>query len=548
MKRILIISIITAFVFGSCVGDLDTTPKNETDFMEDQAYSTPESYKQGLSKLYGAFVLVGQGDPGESEFAVGDAGASELNRAFWNLQEASTDAAKSSAISDPWAKEINTNTWSIVKNEAIYAVYTRTLLTVKFVNAYLEQTTEEKIRARMSHEDAQKVEALLTEVGRYRSEARFIRAYVYWMIMDLFGNSPFIVENDPVGNFKPPMIERADLFEYIESELLELTKSSEMYEGKTAVYPRVDKGAVWGLLSRMYLNAKVYTGKERWSDAKSAAEKVIAMGYTLTPEYGHLFMGDNGENPSVLNEVIYGVVYDKDHIGSWGGTTYLINGALSSGDEDRDGLTGSDGWGSIRTSYEYALKFGVEEPDYTLGEFNCDDKRAMFFIKDRTEEMDNMGDFLKGWSVIKFSKHHSTGNVTYGTYSSTDYPMIRLGEIYLTYAEATMRAGGSTASTDATALKYLNKLRDRAFGAGGHTPLASFDAEYLIDERARELMWEGHRRTDLIRFGLYTSGAYLWPWKGGVENGTSIDERFNLYPLDQDDVEINTNLEQNAGY
>ncbi|MDR1120167.1 MAG: RagB/SusD family nutrient uptake outer membrane protein, partial [Dysgonamonadaceae bacterium] len=311
--------------------------------------------------------------------------------------------------------------------------------------------------------------------------------------------------------------------------------------------PRVDKGVAWGLLARIYLNAQVYTGTPRWADAKDAATKVIGFGYGLAANYRELFMGDNGENADTRKELIYAVAYDKDKTQSHGGTSFLVNAALSGDDSDAKTLTGSDGWGGIRTTFEYAQKFRVSNPDYLTGDFDCNDKRALFYIKGREETMKDLYTFIQGWSCIKYSKHNSDGTINGGNFNSADYPMMRLAEMYLIYAEATLRAAGGTSGTDATALAYLNDLRTRAFKTP-ETPLGSYDLNYIIEERARELMWEGHRRTDLIRYGLYTSGDYLWTWKGGTIQGIALNNRYNLCPYPVDEIRMNTNLTPTAGY
>jgi hypothetical protein len=544
MKKIQIITIVSALLLcNACVKDLDTLPLNENDFTAEAAYSTPESYAQGLAKIYGGFVLVGQSGPGEAEIAVSDAGASELNRAWWSIQELSTDAGKVAWVNDRWTREVNTNAWGTLKNDAIYAIFARTMLIVPLVNEYLRQTTDDLLEQRG-------VDATLkADIQKYRAEARLIRAYAYWMGMDVFGNMPFVTENDPVSiTFFPPEKQRADLFAWIEGELKELIADANLVEARANAYPRVDKGVARGLLARMYLNAEVYTGTPRWNDAKTAAAEVIAGGYGLASTYSHLFMSDNGENPDTRKELIYAVAYDRDQTQSHGGTSFLVNAAMASGDADEDkALTGSDAWGGIRTTFAYAQKFGVSNPDYEAGTYDCNDKRALFFIKGREQDMQDMGTFNQGWSVLKYSKKKSDGTLVSGTFNSSDYPMMRLAEMYLIYAEATLRAGGGGTSSDATALGYLNDLRDRAF----KTPeiaLGAFDLQYIIDERARELMWEGHRRTDLIRFGLYTSAAYLWPWKGGVVTGQGLAAHYSLCPYPVDDVRMNENLTPTPGY
>jgi hypothetical protein len=538
---------LAAFTMSACMDDLNRVPLNESDFTADKAYdNTRESYARGLAKIYGGFALVGQDGAGSSDISVSDAGASELTRAWWSIQELSTDAGKVAWVDDPWTREINFNTWGTMENDALAAIYERTIITVTIVNEFLRQTTDDKLSSRGVGD------ALRTTIQRYRAEAKYIRAYCYWMMMDAFGNPPFTTDADPLSDAKPGQIKRADLFDWIENELKALTTSNDMPAIGTATYPQVDKGAVWGLLARIYLNAKVYRGTERWADAKTAAANVIGGPYALAPVYAELFMADNGENVNTKKELIFAVQYDLESIQSWGGTTFLVNSSLAKGEEGTF-TNGSKAWGGPRTTFEYAQKhFAVANANYVTGTFDCPDKRAMFFIKDRKESMDDTGVFTQGWSVVKYSRYPS-GTVLNdpanppvapaGDHSSGDFPMMRLAEIYLIHAEASLRAG----TLDATSLGYLNALRVRA-GLPGNLTAADVDLQYILDERARELMWEGHRRTDLIRYELYTGGAYLWPWKGGVKAGRAIDAHYNLCPLLQKDVNLNANLTQNPGY
>ena len=127
----------------------------------------------------------------------------------------------------------------------------------------------------------------------------------------------------------------------------------------------------------------------------------------------------------------------------------------------------------------------------------------------------------------------------------------RLAEMYLIYAEAVLR-GGSGGDAN-TALMYINKIRGRAYDnnpnstAGNITP-SELDLDFILDERARELMWEGFRRTDLIRYNRFTTSDYLWSWKGGVRNGAAVDSKFRLFPIPTTDLLANPNLKQNPGY
>lgn len=337
------------------------------------------------------------------------------------------------------------------------------------------------------------------------------------MALDVFGDVPFTTENSPFGGgVNPKQASRKDVFDYCISELTALAADDSPMPAARSNYPRADKGAVLGLLARMYLNAEVYTGTPMWQEAKDACEDIFTMGYSLCPEYADLFRGDNGENPEALNEVLFGISYDAEQTQSYGGTSYLTLAAIAATDVSSTQMINgvNNGWGGIRVPYEYVEKyFNVRNADYSAGTYDVNDKRGrMFYIKGRSESMDGaLYVFLNGWSCLKFNNiPHNMDQDSYletaasKAYSDIDFPMIRLGEIYLIYAEACMNLGQAN-----TALPKVQELAARA----GVTAPTSITQEWLIEERARELMWEGHRRTDLIRYGKFTSSSFLWTYK-----------------------------------
>lgn len=528
----------------SCLDDLNVVPINPSDFTSEAAYSTPESYKQGLVKLYGGFVLVGQTGPGDSEIDVKDAGASELNRAFWSLQEMTTDEAFCSWGNDAWVREINYANWTSAPNDGVAAVYYRTVLIATLCNEYLKQTSDDRLSKRGV--DA----ALRAEIQKYRAEARFIRAYVYWMSMDVFGNPPFTTEQDAIGKEPPRQISRADLFAWLEGELKSLEQSPDLAEPKTNVYPRVDKSAAQALLARMYLNAQVYSGTPRWADAMTYAEKVIQK-YPLANNYRALFSADNGKNAEAQKEIVFGAVYDRSLTQSYGGTTFMMNASYLGGSNpwDLDVMNENgqkEGWAGLRTSFDFATTyFNISNIDWNTGSYlNTDnDVRAYFSFKGRTKDFGaDLFTFAQGVGVHKFTnlKADGTPNVL-TTFSDTDFPLIRSGEMYLIYAEAAIRANQNVS----TGLDYLKRIRERA--QLDVTGLVSYNLNDIFKERSRELYWEGHRRTDLIRFGKFLSG-YTWPFKGGVKEGVNLDSKYLLFPLIATDVAANPNLNQNTGY
>ena len=542
MKHIAWIAAGASMLFTACIGDLDTLPLNPSDSTSETVYGADESgYIAGLTKLYFNFV-----SNETTDLQVSDAGASELVRAFWTVQEVTSDACKCAWENDAWVRAMNTNTWSDADNDATYAVYVRTLQGIAYTNEYLRQTTSDRLSDRgVSSELAARIQS-------FRAEARFLRAYFYWMALDVFGDVPFTTENSPFGGgVNPKQASRKDVFDYCISELTDLAADDSPMPAARSNYPRADKGAVLGLLARMYLNAEVYTGTPMWQEAKDACEDIFSMGYSLCPEYADLFRGDNGENPEALNEVLFGISYDAEQTQSYGGTSYLTLAAIAATDVSSTQMINgvNNGWGGIRVPYEYVEKyFNVRNADYSAGTYDVNDKRGrMFYIKGRSESMDGaLYVFLNGWSCLKFNNiPHNMDQDSYlataasKAYSDIDFPMIRLGEIYLIYAEACMNLGQAN-----TALPKVQELAARA----GVTAPTSITQEWLIEERARELMWEGHRRTDLIRYGKFTSSSFLWTYKGGSFSGQGFDDHMKIFAIPASELASNPELHQNPGY
>lgn len=542
MKHIAWIAAGASMLFTACIGDLDTLPLNPSDSTSETVYGADESgYIAGLTKLYFNFV-----SNETTDLQVSDAGASELVRAFWIVQEVTSDACKCAWENDAWVRAMNTNTWSDADNDATYAVYVRTLQGIAYTNEYLRQTASDRLSDRgVSSELAAKIQG-------FRAEARFLRAYFYWMALDVFGDVPFTTENSPFGGgVNPKQASRKDVFDYCISELTALAADDSPMPAARSNYPRADKGAVLGLLARMYLNAEVYTGTPMWQEAKDACEDIFTMGYSLCPEYADLFRGDNGENPEALNEVLFGISYDAEQTQSYGGTSYLTLAAIAATDVSSTQMINgvNNGWGGIRVPYEYVEKyFNVRNADYSAGTYDVNDKRGrMFYIKGRSESMDGaLYVFLNGWSCLKFNNiPHNMDQDSYlataasKAYSDIDFPMIRLGEIYLIYAEACMNLGQANTA--------LPKVQDLAARAGVTAP-TSITQEWLIEERARELMWEGHRRTDLIRYGKFTSSLFLWTYKGGSFSGQGFDDHMKIFAIPASELASNPELHQNPGY
>lgn len=539
--------VMSALTLNSCIGDLDTMPLNETDKTAEQVYVTLGDFEKGLAYIYGSFSLVSQSDPGSADIKVDDAGASELLRQYMVLNEMSVGSLKC-VWGDAYVADLQNNSWTTAPNDALVAVYTRCMMIVTRSNEFLLQS-EKKI-------DMEGIKEL-------RAEARFLRSLGYYILLDLFGNPPFALPEN-IGGALPTQIGREGLFNWIESELKAIIsgEGGEALPNKgSAAYPRADKGAAQAVLARMYLNAEVYTGTARWADAKAAAEAVIAMGYKLCPNYEELFMQDNTENLNARNEFIFAIAYDRDKTQSYGGTTALINASL--GEDANNGIAAAlgypagtkisrDQWNGYHVPNEYVTNFDLVGVDWEAKSgfgYNREksDRRAFFYNIGGVEAYDK-ANVNSGWRCWKFNSRASDGTLystdNYTIFSSADFPMFRLAEMYLIYAEAQARLDGGT-TTDTKAMGYIKELRDRA----GVTTPSSINLDFILKERACELMWEGHRRTDLIRYGYFTAMSYPWPYKGGIPDGkVALPSYRTVYPLLQSDLSENKNLVQNVGY
>lgn len=532
-----------ALAFTGCVGDLDVTPLNDNVLDENEAYSTAEGYEQALNKIYAVWALSGQNDAGESDISGLDAGNTVLLRTWFTLQTNPTDEVKC-AWSNGWEKTMNTMTWNTTSVEPIEGAYYRCMFIVSLVNKFLPN-----------------LETAPAEVDRelYRAEARFCRALAYYVLMDLYGRPPFITETHDSSQAPSQLETRADYFNWIESELLDIYAALP----EVPEYGHAGRYAVDALLSRMYLNAEVYTGTARYNDCITRCNNILNSGkYQLADNYAEMFMADNTTNANANKEFIFVIQADGTYMQSYGAGVFIL--ATRDGDHGPESGIGN-GWAGFRSTGNLVRNFefaSANEADWTPA--NILDKRGIFNNNDGTVALDitttSIGTFTsEGWHVYKFTNMGSNGQPgSNTTFPDTDFPLFRLGEIYLNYAEAVAR-GGQGGSL-ATAVGYINELRDRGYGDTNHrineawltgnaTMIGgkSVNVAYgnLLNERQREMYYECTRRTDLIRYNLFTGSTYVWAEKGDAIDGVGTHERYNLYPIPTSDISVNPNLEQN---
>lgn len=512
----------------SCMDDLDTEPLDEQLTTASDVYDDPDSYAQFLAKLYGALTLTGQqGEAGQAEISASDEGTTSFMRMYWCIQEVSTDECIN-AWGDAGLTEFNGHSWS-EQNGYIQILYQRIFINIAYCNEFIREVTP-----RISGLS----EELQPTVEQYVAEARFLRALYYYYALDLWGNVPFVTEEDAAGAYLPEQISREELFTYIESELLAI--EPDLADPSNTAYAQAGKAADWMLLAKLYLNAEVYLGEgnDHYTECLTYCNKILQQNYSLADRYQDLFLADND---GLTNEIIFAIAEDGDLSRNYGGVTFIIHAAVGgSMDADNDFGIASGGWAGNRFTQSFVDKF-----DDLSG---ATDSRAMFYTDGQILEIDNANVFTEGYLSTKFKNITSDGEKGKNTtFVDTDFPLFRLADVYLMYAEAVLRGGEGGSASDA--LHYVNLIRERAYGdESGNIESSDLDLDFILDERARELHWEAYRRTDLIRFDAFTGSNYIWNWKGDVKEGTSTPGYANLLPIPSSDLGVNTNLEQNPGY
>jgi len=620
--------VIMIFSLGiiSCHEDLNQSPIDPDSFTEEDVFSNAAEAQGALAKLYASLALTGQQGPaGQADIADIDEGFSQYSRMLFNLNELTTDHAVV-GWGDAGLPDLHGLYWSS-SNDFTEAMYYRLAQEVSFCNSFIDNA------------------AALTdpEVASFIAEARFLRAFTYYNLMDLYGSVPLVTS---VTTELPSQATRTELFNFIEAELLDI--ADKLKTSGSNEYGRVDQVAAWALLSKLYLNAEVFTGASKYTEAVTYSNNVMTSSYSINTvdangngtAYDELFLADNNTN-GAQNEFIFALNFDGLRSQTYGGSTFLVHAAIGGSMNATDfGVNG--GWGGLRTTKNLVNKFNVDVSalnnslgtlskwglvgDATLNQWNgpdmemhetgtntyalyadltageikfrfdedwgnnygddntdgsleaggsnipvaspgtyfitldlntltysiapfAGDKRGMFHKDGQTLEIEEISSFENGYAVTKFKNIDSSGNQgsdAAGDFVDTDIPLIRLAEIYLNYAEATLKGGGGDLGLAAT---KINELRERAFGnSSGNITSGDLTLDFVLDERSRELYWEGQRRTDLIRYNYFTSDTYLWPFKGDSKDGVGTDSFRNIFPLPNNIITTNPNLIQNPGY
>ena len=533
----------------SCISDLDQYPQTETTSKD--VYTSLANYESVLGKIYASMVTSGQGKGGDNkdmESVLNDGSGFDYMRMFINLQECGTDEFASTWLTGEQTTGLSYLSWDA--NDAwVSDMYYRIYYNIALCNEFLRNANG----ASFSGEDKVKMK-------EYKAEVRFMRALFYYHALDLYRNIPMVTENDPVGSFIPPRFTPQQTFDYIESELKDCI--SDLLPASTCPYGQASQGAAYTLLAKLYLNSEVYTGVAKYAECKEACEQVMNMGYSLESDYSKLFNADNDKR---TNEIIFALPVSATHTISWGSSTYMVCGQLSMSNANQTpgDFGATSGWSEFRLRPEFVDKFN-ESDIYSQGETAKGDVRAKFFTNGQSKDVTSMTDETAGYLSEKWSNKKDDGTDASNTSNDgadTDYPLFRLSDVYLMYAECVARIkgtnwddwnGGTDASDPAViasrkkgAIYWINLVRERAGASDVWSSNFADDnalLQFILDERARELYHEGYRRIDLIRFGQFTTNKYIWQWKGGTHDGQAVDSKYNIYPIPNTELTANPNL------
>ena len=519
----------------SCTKDLDVTPL-------DPNMDTEFSAEGLFNKCYATIAMAGNGGAnGDCDIDGIDGGTSGYIRQMWNANELTTDEAIC-GWGDDGIEQSCFNTYD-ESHPMLNGYFARLTTSITYCNQYLDVASD--------------YNATMT------AEVRFLRALHYYLLMDAFGRVPFTETLD-----NPTILSRQEMYDWLINELTENVEpnlsEAKPKKSSDAGYGRVDKAAAWLLLSRIYLNAEVYTGTAQWAKAAEYAKKVMDSPYMDSPyklnttsvggwsAYQMLFMGDNGETDAAY-EAIFPILQDGLKTTSWGTSLFLSAGSFDSdmhaNPNDAEAINGvsAQQWGGNRTRPSLIQKFfpnldAPQVPAYNMT-IAAGDDRAIFDGVGREINNLDRATFKNGYAVAKFVNFKTDGSAGHdATFMDTDFFLFRTAEAYLTYAEATARLNGGTATTEG--INAINAVRGRA----NAVQRSGYSLNDILDEWSREFYFEGRRRVDLIRFGKFGGTTdYIWQWKGGTYQGRNFDAFRNIFAIPASQLPA-YDFVQNEGY
>jgi hypothetical protein len=394
------------------------------------------------------------------------------------------------------------------------------------------------------------------------AQARAVRAYFYWRLLDLYGRVKIATDLAP----DPPQASRQEVFNFVESELLASLGISEVTDNMDLENsPLPDGGSAYamnrygalGLLSKLYLNAEVYTGTARWSEAEDAAAFIIDSGvYQLCGEgctvtnlgarpdvesdpkdlegYAAVFAANNQGNPEHIFSVRFdeatgaGMNFGQMNLHYSSQFTWNFNEQPWNGYATLEEFYNSYENGDARKVNNFIVGPQLDFGGSALLDYAADDEDIQLNYTPKINELAPNSQREAGARASKFSyKQFGRADM------DNDFPIVRLGDVYLMRGEARARQSGNWSDAEAD----VNVLRARA---GVSAYMGNLTGDEFLAERGREMFQETARRTDMIRFGAYNGTWWEKP----------VSESFrNVFPIPQEQINAASGtLTQNTGY
>ena len=538
MKKIIYTMAAAALMAGVSSCDLDQYP--HTSETAQNVLTSVEGYQSELSGIYAALI--------QRVSSVSDETRSQnYIRTLMMFQDCSTDACDAIWLAGESLTDVNGLSWT-ASDPWCSAMYYHIYNIVTMSNDLIRNASDEEYLSKFNDTERAQIE-------KYKNEARFLRAYAYSHAIDFYSSMPFVDENDPIGaNIIPEIYDRTQMFDFITSELTEIAPLLDQTN-----YGHANRAAAYALLARVYLNGYVWTGTEYYDECIAACQDVIDEGYTqLESDYASLFNGDNHKRAMAAgNEIIFALACDATRTTTWDATTFITCGCVLDNFADYVNVWGtlnSGAWNNLRARPDLVQAFNsASDTRYRFIGYDRSDPvtdpegNVTYTQTDRSMDITAHDDASTGYRISKWTNLTDDGQAasdcsTNG--ANTDFPVFRLADVYLMMAEAIKR-GGTGAVNDA--VYYVNRVLERAYGGDDSHNIASdgdLTLDFLCQERLRELYMECIRRTDLIRFGKYTSPDYVWQWKAGVQAGAGVDEKYRFLPVPEAEYSVNPQLQE----
>lgn len=544
-----------AAAFNACTGDLDVPIQNPNQLTSEEFSKDPKGYlDRCIAEIYQSMATAGNNGAGSSILGFGDAGAGTFTRTIFNLEELTTDNYSWLQFTDAGLYELVTMNFA-PDNGVMYTSYSRIYAVIAICNQFIRTVESGAYNL---------PESLKSTAEDYIRQAKVVRSLCYFYAIDLFGDCGYIDETAGAGS-TPPQITRQEAYDKTVACLEQV--SAEWGDTYTEPsYGYVGKEVADAILVKFYLNAKTWgvdKDNNAYSKCWTLAQKIIANhqneglnGTGLAESYIALFGANNHEYASEgsrANEIIMTIPQDGMNLESYGGSTFYIAASCGS----YDGISSVNDcnlnaqWTCMVARQQLSEMFDWTENGEAL------DQRAILWktkkdgFKIDNSVIDGNAGYGKGYAPLKYTNfaYNTDGTIDHAaspnsnnSFCDADWTVIRLAEIYLSAAEANILGGAGSASD---ALIYVNNIRNRA----GLSDWVASDmtADNILAERNRELYGENDRRTALVRHGKYAGSAYIWNWKGGVQEGAQTSTHMNLFPF-PDKVISFSGYRQNPGY